>query len=1189
MTDFVISAKLLADASGLKRGMAEGKAAVDDLTRSSNEAGEGIARMSAAQFRAVQGLEGFARGLKDVGINLERNERFSIRHATSLRQQQYAYRQLGIQMGDVSQGLAMGVNPAIVFGQQIGQVALAAEGLGGKLGRVAAFLNTPWGAAIQGAIIVTALFGSSLWKTSRQSEDAARAKDIHRKSTEELTKAIRENEEALGKALRSSYQAEIQSYNMAKAQGEELVRRQRNTLAIYQENLALLEQARIRSEDPTLAGEGGSNPGAVAAMGYAQRANELKAEIDRLNEAIGSAEQALRSSEIPLMNRRIARETDAAARAADRHTAALDRLIQRYQQRRITEQQYLAEKRQEEQRHQREMDRIREEERQGRQRVSLGDQIYRESGQRIFGEAQRYMGRREDVGSDRTALRGLFGQAAEQAIRNVDPAMVAWCAAFVNAVLATQGIRGTGRLDARSFLQYGRATENPQVGDIVVLKRGNDPNAGHVGFYAGQDARGNIRVLGGNQGPGRGQVSTRTFNRGDVLGFRTHPSAEDQMKDVERSTREAEQALRQLQTELSATNRAFDPVTAAAAEYAATLERIARLKEAGLISADEEAAFRLEAALQRFDAEQAALQRRHQETLGRLSGSFRAEADRTLLHFGDEAAARLTEAGRAGANAFRTEGLEAAQAIAQVFGGAMGRQVSSVIGAIMGAQTGNFNSVGGPLGGMLTLLGGNSRFSGTTVKVNGPGGQMELPRIETSQDLFRAGLKDVFDPLRRGLRDLLDQLGGIFGDQGSFTRALGRAGGFAIVGGAAGRVTGSTTGGALGGIVGGFAGEALKGTISKAIGGTLGQALGSAAGPIGSMLGGLIGGAVGGLFKKTPSGSATLSGMGEASYSGSGSLKGVVTGAAKTVQTGLERIAEAFGASIGAFSVSIGSRKDKFYVDPSGGGAVKTKRGAVEFADEASAVAYALADALRDGAITGLSAAVSQALRSSSDVDKAIREALKVDEVETLLAGLGGVMGKQFRDLERQAQERVRIARQYGFDVLKIEEINAKERVKLADQILSSRIGALRELLEDLEFGDLFEGSLVEKRDRLLVQIAKAEKEAEEGVDGAADTLATLNRKLVELSRDAFGTAGGEYAADRNQAKTAAERIIQLENERVKAAQEAQRKTNEHLDEANSHLAEHTSILREIAANTGFGSGGGGHAMFDTSRLTVFL
>lgn len=100
----------------------------------------------------------------------------------------------------------------------------------------------------------------------------------------------------------------------------------------------------------------------------------------------------------------------------------------------------------------------------------------------------------------------------------IDPRQTAWCAAFVNAVLGVDGIEGTGKLNARSFLNFGAPVDQPQRGDVVVFSRG-DPNGwqGHVGFFEGYDANGNIRVLGGNQS---NSVSVATYSSDRLLGFR---------------------------------------------------------------------------------------------------------------------------------------------------------------------------------------------------------------------------------------------------------------------------------------------------------------------------------------------------------------------------------------------------------------------------------------------------------------------------------------------------------------------------------------------------------------------------------------------------------------------------------------------------------------------------------------------
>lgn len=101
---------------------------------------------------------------------------------------------------------------------------------------------------------------------------------------------------------------------------------------------------------------------------------------------------------------------------------------------------------------------------------------------------------------------------------NLDPAVTAWCAAYVNATLAQTGQKGTGSNMARSFMEWGTGVDQPQKGDLAVFSRG-DPNGpyGHVGFFDGYNEDGTIRVLGGNQGDG---VSIAAYSPDDLLGFR---------------------------------------------------------------------------------------------------------------------------------------------------------------------------------------------------------------------------------------------------------------------------------------------------------------------------------------------------------------------------------------------------------------------------------------------------------------------------------------------------------------------------------------------------------------------------------------------------------------------------------------------------------------------------------------------
>lgn len=96
------------------------------------------------------------------------------------------------------------------------------------------------------------------------------------------------------------------------------------------------------------------------------------------------------------------------------------------------------------------------------------------------------------------------------------PDSTPWCSGFANFCLAEAGIEGTGSLAARSFLRWGKPLELPRRGCIVVLRRGSDPNAGHVGFFVGMAAD-KVMVLGGNQGD---KVSILPFPESMVLGYR---------------------------------------------------------------------------------------------------------------------------------------------------------------------------------------------------------------------------------------------------------------------------------------------------------------------------------------------------------------------------------------------------------------------------------------------------------------------------------------------------------------------------------------------------------------------------------------------------------------------------------------------------------------------------------------------
>ena len=104
---------------------------------------------------------------------------------------------------------------------------------------------------------------------------------------------------------------------------------------------------------------------------------------------------------------------------------------------------------------------------------------------------------------------------------------VPWCSSFVNLVCWLLRLPRSQSAAARSWLGIGVAVplDDAVPGwDVVVLSRGTNPSAGHVGFYAGQERAGagnsTVIICGGNQGDG---VSVQAFPASRVVGIRRLP------------------------------------------------------------------------------------------------------------------------------------------------------------------------------------------------------------------------------------------------------------------------------------------------------------------------------------------------------------------------------------------------------------------------------------------------------------------------------------------------------------------------------------------------------------------------------------------------------------------------------------------------------------------------------------------
>ncbi len=115
--------------------------------------------------------------------------------------------------------------------------------------------------------------------------------------------------------------------------------------------------------------------------------------------------------------------------------------------------------------------------------------------------AKKYVGLHEV--RDNKQIKALLKSQALNGDIAIDPATTSWCAAWMNFCERESGQKGTGALNAQSFLKYGtRIKEDDAVaGDIIVFHFAEDADwQGHVTYFVSWDDDSNtVKCLGGNQ------------------------------------------------------------------------------------------------------------------------------------------------------------------------------------------------------------------------------------------------------------------------------------------------------------------------------------------------------------------------------------------------------------------------------------------------------------------------------------------------------------------------------------------------------------------------------------------------------------------------------------------------------------------------------------------------------------------
>lgn len=140
--------------------------------------------------------------------------------------------------------------------------------------------------------------------------------------------------------------------------------------------------------------------------------------------------------------------------------------------------------------------------------------------EKLFLTGIKYLGTKENpTGWDQTIQRWIFNSCNSLGLQHPsDDSQFAWCACFISNILIESGIWPEDRkhiVSARKFLNLGKETTMPIIGDICVLERG--PGKGHIGLYI-NEAETTVKLLSGNS---MDSVSIANFNKSRILGFRT--------------------------------------------------------------------------------------------------------------------------------------------------------------------------------------------------------------------------------------------------------------------------------------------------------------------------------------------------------------------------------------------------------------------------------------------------------------------------------------------------------------------------------------------------------------------------------------------------------------------------------------------------------------------------------------------
>lgn len=386
-----------------------------------------------------------------------------------------------------------------------------------------------------------------------------------------------------------------------------------------------------------------------------------------------------------------------------------------------------------------------------------------------------------------------------------------------------------------------------------------------------------------------------------------------------------------------------------------------------------------------------------------------------------------------------------------------------------------------------------------------------------------------------------DELKSIFGLNGAFgqtlSKVLGNAGAGAAIGDTADKFM------------------KMLGIKSSNTGAQLGGALGMQTGnPFIAIGASILGGLVGGLFKKTKWGRVSVSGSGVGATEGNkGAFEDAALEAGNGVIDALNQIAEQLGGTLGTFNnIAIGVRDGKWRVNTTGT-SLKTGNGAIDFGEDGqAAVAYAVSQAIKMGAIDGLRATTATLLQASGDFQEQLQKALTLESV--------------FAEIERQA------------DPMKYELDQLAQKFAQINQILAEGNATAAEYQQVADYQATLEQQI---RDQYAADAAAAAEQARQEALARENEKLALEARLLVAQGDALGALAKQRQIELSQIDAANRALLQeifaaedLASAKQNLADAYARESGE-LQQTIDRMAVFSASLRDVRDNIFDGTGNG--------------